>query len=233
MGTTTLLRRGERIPVQRDTRPMTRLGTKTWRDTFRRPRVGDGETQRQMWGAVSLDGRWAYDRQDDGLGTLWTVTYRPSGQTREGYGTSYAARRDTRDRLVDELRAEAFVAALQGPIERRAEGQRWLAKHMRVLGCDEADARCVCGGLLVRATKAGAWGHVDGCDQCYRHGAGFPAGGCFLVAGHKFCAMPVPVECSHWLDRPRACGEMALPNRGAGCGLGKSGDCCTQCCNGE
>lgn len=232
MTITAVERRIPRVPAPRDTRPMTPIAGKVMRDTFRRPRVGDGATRREMWSCRSRDGRWLYERQDDGIGTLWTVTYVPTGQTRDGYGTSAAARRDTADKLLDEMRAQAFVAALQGPVEHRAEGQRWLAKHMRILGADEADARCVCGGLLVRATRAGRLAHVDGCDQCYRHGEGLKAG-CLTPGAHKFCSTPSPVECSHWMDRARPCGELAVPNAGVGCGAGKSGDCCTQCCNGE
>lgn len=233
MAITTVLRGLRSLgPARRDTRTMTPIIRRVFRDTFLRPSVGDGETRREMWAASSADGRWSYVRQDDGIGTLWTVTFLPTGQSRQGYGTSDAARRDTASTLLGELRAEAFVAALRGPFEDRGQGQRWLAVHMRLVGADEATARCLCGGLLVRATRAGDWAHVDGCGECYQHGAGLRAT-CEQAAGHLFCAAPIPIECSHWWDRPRVCGELAAPNDGAGCGLGKTGDCCTLCCHGE
>jgi hypothetical protein len=221
--------RATRVPVPRG-RPMTPITGKRYISTFIAP-VSDpgGRSRREMWGARSKCGAWRYDRQDDGIGTLWTVTYVPTGQTREGYGNLNAARRDTAAGLLAELRSEAFVAGLLG---HTAQGHRWLAVHMRVAGADEAEARCVCGGLLVRATRDGKWGHVDGCDLCYRHGEGLDAT-CIRRKAHKFCGWPVPVECVHHLDRPRACGEIAAPNGGRGCGRGQSGDCCTLCCNGE
>jgi hypothetical protein len=222
-------RHATRVPAPTG-RPMTPITGKRYASTFVAPVSNPGgKSRRELWGARSKCGAWRYDRQDDGIGTLWTVTYVPTGQTREGYGNLNAARRDTAAKLLDELRGEAFVAAL---VAHRMDGHRWLAVHMRTAGADEAEARCVCGGLLVRATRAGAWGHVDGCSTCYRHGEGL-AEQCRDRKAHRFCGWPVPVECVHYLDAARVCGELALPNAGEGCGRGQSGDCCTQCCNGR
>lgn len=225
-------------PAPAGRRPMTPIAGVVMRDTFRAPvsRPGD-DSRAEMWEATSVDGRWQYERRDDGLGTLWAATFVPTGQVREGYGTSHAARRDTCGRLVDELRGEAFEVAFRGAGEReRATGQRWLAVHMRLLGADEADYRCACGGLLVEATRDGKLAHVDACRECFVYGAGFTVDGCehaSRVCMHRFCGDPRPVECAHHLDRLRGCGEPARPNRGEGCGRGETRDCCTDCCDGR
>jgi hypothetical protein len=226
--------RGYRAPAAPDRRPMTAIVNQVRRPTFVAPWSDPGgRTRAEVWEADSDDGLWHYARQDDGHGTLWRVDFAPTGQHREGYGTLHHARRETAGGLLDALRREAFTAAFTGPVDRRAEGQRWLAVHMRLIGADEADHRCACGGLLVQATRDGRLAHVDGCAECFVDGQGFTVNGCELAGEHRFCGAPAPVECGHHLYRLRGCGELARPNAGVGCGRGEAGDCCTACCNGE
>lgn len=236
MSTIHVAPRGARLPSAPDRRPMTRLAGRIHKATFRRPSSEPGgATRLEMWAAQSACRRWRYIRQDDGATTPWTVTYRPTGQTQDWYSTLSGARRDTgpEGELLRRLRGRAFVAAFRGPAEGRVEGHRLLAIHMRLLGQDEADYRCQCGGLLVAATRDGQMlAHLDACGKCWTYGAGFDIDDdCPTASEHRFCGSPRAVECGH-RDR-MICGELARPNWGVQCGGRGDVDCCTACCNGE
>lgn len=211
-------------PRKRVTRgPMTPV-TRVRHNTFAAPVSDPGGRQRlETWVATSRDGLWRYERDDDGATTPWSVTYLPTGQARDGYGQLDDAREATAGRLLDELRAVAYGAAL-GP-EPTVDGHRWLAVHMRIVGGDESDYRCECGGLLVKATRNGSrLAHVDACDECHTHGKAGITAGC--SGSHMFCAAPTPVGCAH------GCGSPAAPSGGAGCGYAGMVDCCEACCHG-
>lgn len=233
MTSMTVTPRGGRTstPRQTDRRPMTPITNLIMRDTFRAPLRRPGADSRdEIWGATSTDGRWTYERFDDGARTDWSVTYVPTGQrVDERYSTLTTARRETgpAGNLLGELRGRAFTAATNGrDTDERQTGHRLLALHLRAMGADEADARCACGGVLVVADQGGRLVHVDACDECWTPGTGYEPGAetAKCRGEHVFCGRPQRVECAH------ACADWAKPNRGTGCGRDSDADCCTVCC---
>lgn len=233
--------RGQRTPRPRQTRParraLTALARTEKRETFARP-AGEpgGETRLEVWTAYSADALWEYHRVDDGALTPWLVRYVPTGQTFEGPGRLSDAREITASGvLLNMFRADAYALAFgEEGGERRRDGQRWLAIHMRGAGKTtgrDADHRCECGGLLIPATSDGRLAHVDACAECYVYGRGLVGDTCELADGHRFCADPRPVDCGHQVDN--RCSSPATPNRGAGCGRQGDVDCCGGCCWGE
>lgn len=227
--TYTVLPRGARLPAPRPLGPLTPLGTTTNRPTYVRP-VTDpgGVTRPEVWEATSADGLWRYVRNDDD-GTTWTIELIPTGQTMLT-GRLDDARRQTAGGLLARFRTAAYAAAW-GPIVERGEGQRLLAIHMRLAGLglgDDADARCVCGGVIAVVTSTGRLGHLDVCAECYTYGQGMIGQPCPDPARHRFCGLPEPAECGH---RPyNRCAEVALPTGGDRCGGSGDVDCCLTCC---
>jgi hypothetical protein len=170
--------------------------------TLAAPRRGlQGPQRSGTWSARSLgpdgtpDGVWSYQRSE-AKRLRWTVTYLPTGQIRlfTSLDEPGGAREATAAGLLEELRSEAFAAAMSGVGESRACGQRWLAIHMRLQGHDVIDADCVCGGLLTELggrRAAGRLVHVDACPGC-RDRLPLPAGQVCPDAGrHRFCARPM------------------------------------------
>ena len=207
--------------------PVSRPGGR-WADDGKRDRVLPDSHQR-VHAARSACGRWAYTRVEGGQ---WLVEFVPTGQRREAFGSLDAARQATygENGLLLELRREAFTAAL---VELTAQGQRWLAVHMRLAGLVVAELRCECGGILTQVTRRGDLGHVDACRECLVDGQIGPGTRCEHAQAHNFCGTPTTVECGHHGDDRRygVCDEPALPNDGAGCGRGGAGDCCGRCCH--
>lgn len=220
---------------QRRRGPMTALARVERRETFTRP-VSDpgGATRPEIWAACSADDLWSYHRIDD-EGTPWLIVYRPTGQQVVPYGTLAAAREATAGGLLDELRRRAYLAAFHGEdTKSRADGQRWLAVHMRGAGTTygaDPDWRCRCGGYLLEATGDGRLAHVDCCRECYTPGAGLVGDTCVVAPDHRFCGDPQPIECGH--HRDNRCQAPARPNDGAGCGKAGDVDCCGVCCWGR
>lgn len=165
--------------------------------TFLSPvRNPGGPTRLENWHTTSRDGLWSYERIDD-VGTLWRVTYVPTGQTRDGYASLPDARAATAGELPGELRAEALRGAVDVELanDDRARAQRWLGWYLREAVNGGADlgpiVRCQCGGLLVEIGYRGAdcLVHVDACRGCWTPGApGFaPAG---ARCEHRVCGEP-------------------------------------------
>lgn len=168
-----------------------------------------GRTRPEHWDLYSRDGLWHYERYENGPRTSWRVVYLPTGQVREGYTGKTAALEATADRLVDQLRGEAFTLALRSRLDdpRRPLGHRWLAIHLRVAGVlagAEAKHRCVCGGFLATVTTDGDLAHIDACDRCYRYGKTLPRDLCAHADRHRFCGDPAPAGwqngCGLWQE---------------------------------
>ncbi len=163
--------------------------------TFKAP-VSDPGTRPfpGTWRAVSVgpdkqpDGWWEYHRQEQEL-LRWTVVYLPTGQSCD-FRSLDDAREATAGPLLTELRGAAFVAAFDQPT---AEGQRWIAIHLRINGGSEVDALCLCGGLLVVAFKDGRYAHVDACSACRDTLPVTSPTSCAVATDHLFCARPDPL----------------------------------------
>lgn len=156
--------------------------------TNRRPRflrgpvAGQGlTTADEIWGAVSADHLWTYQRVEDGA-TPWEVTYAPTGQTAM-HGSLPAARRwtahDDGAFALANLRAGAQLVIDRGGAEatllcfnpgtpesaraaararHAAAAAERLALARRCAGvldglviAADPDARCTCGGYLAAA----------------------------------------------------------------------------------
>jgi hypothetical protein len=238
MGTVIAVTRPGRAGAPRRRRargPLTPVRTEQ-RETFVNPVTEPGGRKRlEVWHAASVDGSWSYERVDDhDAGTPWTVTYAPTGQTREGYPLLDDAREDTASgKLGAALRWEALQRAVDPALEvaARAVAQGWLGRYLvEQLVADgqpvEAEARCECGGLLVSLELQGErrWAHLGACDECLTYGSGEwspdPE-----VCEHRACGalFPMPAECVH-----DGCHGEAIPDGGRGCEKDR-GECC-RCC---